>query len=215
MKFNQEQIIQKVAPHFGELTRIIKQAHSYFIKQAAITGADYTGVTYAWIMQKNIIDLLSKSYIITKNIGKLVPYFNITLLEIDGFLISFNKINNKKQKSKDIEIQNKIIINENHLKQLRIFSDDNENNDIEVTESAPLTAGYIVKDAKIAETYLTHQIGKTVHWYENMSNFDSITLPFKQLQNTNNIYNRTKRRIKNKNCVNSDNVIELKSSIDN
>ena len=61
LNFNETEIGEKIAPHYGELVRIVKQAHNDFLKIPALDGLNYSGLPYAVIMLVKIKDLLAHS----------------------------------------------------------------------------------------------------------------------------------------------------------
>lgn len=208
--FNETEIKKYVAPHYGELNRIVKAAHKEFLKIPASDGIDYSGIAYAWIMLKKIEDLLSRSYIITEGYGEIKPFYNIFLLEINGIKISFNKIDAHKRKSKVIPMPYETNLSGDYGKQVSFFDADSEYNCSCITEKSPLTIGYMLKNADVSKTYITHQLGKLVHWYENISEATAKTI---DLNYTNNAGEKLEkpRRVKS-NIEKDSKVISISDS---
>ena len=111
--FNENLIVEKIAPHYGELARIVREAHAEFLKIPAMDGLDYTGLPYASIMLVKIRDLLYHSYLIQKGFAEIEPYYSTFRLNFSGIKISFNKVDNKKRKCRDIMEPNISIANDN------------------------------------------------------------------------------------------------------
>lgn len=201
--FNENLIIEKVAPHYGELARIVKQAHADFLKIPAMDGLDYGGLPYAAIMLVKIKDLLSRSYLIQKGIAKIEPYYSTFRLNFSGIKISFNKVDNQKRKCRDIMEPNISKANESYFKQVSLFSEDSVFNQYIISNLSPLTVGYTIKDVEISKVYLTHQIGKNVHWHKEITNQERIIVALQKTE-TLPISTKPKRRIFSKNIKNSD-----------
>ena len=124
LNFNEAEINEKIAPHYGEIVRIVKQAHNGFLKIPAMDGLNYSGLPYAVIMLVKIKALLENSYLTQKGYAEIVPYYNTFRLVIGGIPVSFNKVDSKKRKCKDIVEPNILIFAERYFKQESLFPEN-------------------------------------------------------------------------------------------
>lgn len=198
LKFNETEINEKIAPHYGELARIVKQAHNDFLKIPALDGLNYNGLPYAVIMLVKIRDLLSRSYLTQKGYAEIVPYYNTFRLVFSGIPVSFNKVDNKKRKCKDIMEPNVLVFVEKYFKQKSLFSEDSIYNQHIISNQSPLTIGYALKNLEIPNVYITHQVAKNVHWSKDITEYSFAVV---ELQNRKTQTNSTarKRRVFSKN----------------
>ena len=200
--FNENLIIEKIAPHYGELARIVKEAHTEFLKFPAMDGLDYTGLPYASIMLVKIKDLLSRSYLVQKGFAEIEPYYSTFRLNFSGIKISFNKVDNKKRKCRDIMEPNISKIDEKYFKQVSLFPEDSIFNQYIISNQSPLTVGYAIKDVEISKVYLTHQVGKNVHWHNEITAYAPMIVSLQKIEMSSNS-TKQKRRIFSKNIKSS------------
>lgn len=198
--FNENTINQKIAPHYGELVRIVKQAHSDFLKIPAMDGLDYGGLPYAVIMLVKIRDLLSKSYLTQKGIAEIIPYYNAFRLVFAGMPVSFNKVDFKKRKCKDIMEPNILTFEEKYFKQTTLFSETSAYNQHLISNQSPLTIGYTIRNVEIPNIYITHQIGKIVHWSANITDSFSSVINLQPQKRQTEMHPHT-RRVRSKNVL--------------
>lgn len=196
--FDENLINEKIAPHYGELVRIVKQAHNDFLKIPAMDGLDYGGLPYAVIMLVKIKDLLSHSYLIEKGIAEVVPFYSTFRLVFSGMPVSFNKVDRKKRKCKDVMEPNIMSFSEKYFKQESLFPETSDFNQHIISCQSPLTIGYTLKNVEIPNVYITHQIGKNVHWSADITSIYSPVINLQQQKNQANI-NTHKRRVHSKN----------------
>ncbi|MBQ4114204.1 hypothetical protein IJD34_02235, partial [bacterium] len=137
LNFNETEINEKIAPHYGELVRIVKHAHNDFLKIPALDGLNYSGLPYAVIMLVKIKDLLSRSYLIQKGYAEIVPYYSTFRLVFSGIPISFNKVDNNKRKCKDIMEPNVLAFAEKYFKQKSLFSENSIFNQHIISNQSP------------------------------------------------------------------------------
>lgn len=195
LNFNENLIAKNVAPHYGELVRIVKKAHSDFLKFPAMDGINYSGVPYAWIMLRKIENLLAQSYIITQGYGVIEPYYGTFLLNIQGIKISFNKVDSRKRKCKDVLIPYEANFSDSYLRQGSLFADSSIFNDKPISDKSPLTIGYMLRLMDISNVFVTHQLGKTVHWHEKITDCVPSTVLMNKKPNQ-TVENSKKRRVK-------------------
>lgn len=196
--FNETEINEKIAPHYGELVRIVKQAHNDFLKIPALDGLNYSGLPYAVIMLVKIKDLLSRSYLTQKGYAEIVPYYNTFRLVFSGIPVSFNKVDNKKRKCKDIMEPNMLAFAEKYFKQTSLFSENSIFNQHIISNQSPLSIGYALKNLEIPNVYITHQVAKNVHWSKDITECSSAVVELQKRKTQTNGAPR-KRRVFSKN----------------
>ena len=198
INFNEKLINETIAPHYGELARIVKQAHADFLKIPALDGLDYGGLPYAVIMLVKIKDLLSRSYLTQKGYAEIIPYYSTFRLSFAGIPVSFNKVDHKKRKCKDIMEPNVLSFAEKYFKQKSLFAETSVYNQYIISNQSPLTIGYTLRNVEIPNIYITHQIAKNVHWSEDITERASTIIKL-ELQEVTSNNTRNKRRVYSKN----------------
>lgn len=198
LNFNETEIGEKIAPHYGELVRIVKQAHNDFLKIPAQDGLNYSGLPYAVIMLVKIKDLLVHSYLTQKGYAEIIPYYNTFRLVFGGIPVSFNKVDNKKRKCKDIMEPNVLAFAEKYFKQKSLFSENSIFNQHIISNQSPLTIGYTLKNLEIPNVYITHQVAKNVHWSKDITECSSTVVELQKRKPQTNNTSR-KRRVFSKN----------------
>lgn len=198
LNFNETEIGEKIAPHYGELVRIVKQAHNDFLKIPAMDGLNYSGLPYAVIMLVKIKDLLAHSYLTQKGYAEIIPYYNTFRLVFEGIPVSFNKVDNKKRKCKDIMEPNVLAFAEKYFKQKSLFSENSIFNQYIISNQSPLTIGYTLKNLEIPNVYITHQVAKNVHWSKDITEYSSAVVELQKRKPQTNNTSR-KRRVFSKN----------------
>lgn len=198
LNFNETEIGEKIAPHYGELVRIVKQAHNDFLKIPALDGLNYSGLPYAVIMLVKIKDLLVHSYLTQKGYAEIIPYYNTFRLVFGGIPVSFNKVDNKKRKCKDIMEPNVLAFAEKYFKQKSLFSENSIFNQHIISNQSPLTIGYTLKNLEIPNVYITHQVAKNVHWSKDITECSSTVVELQKRKPQTNNTSR-KRRVFSKN----------------
>lgn len=193
LNFNEIEINEKIAPHYGELVRIVKQAHNDFLKIPALDGLNYSGLPYAVIMLVKIKDLLAHSYLIQKGYAEIIPYYNTFRLVFSGIPVSFNKVDSKKRKCKDIMEPNVLAFAEKYFKQKSLFSENSIYNQHIISNQSPLTIGYTLKSLEIPNVYITHQVAKNVHWSKDITNSTISVVTFQKQKSKINNTKRTRR----------------------
>lgn len=198
--FDENLINEKIAPHYSELVRIVKQAHNDFLKIPAMDGLNYSGLPYAVIMLVKIRDLLSRSYLIERRIAEIVPFYSTFRLVFSDIQVSFNKVDCKKRKCKNIMEPNILSFSDKYFKQESLFPETSNLNQHIISCQSPLTIGYALKNVEISNVYITHQVGKNVHWSKDITSAFSSVINLQQQKNQANI-NSHKRRVYSKNSL--------------
>lgn len=93
---------------------------------------------------------------------------NTFYMYLEGFPITFNKLDKEKRKSKDV---NDSSMNFSYnFEQLSFLQGGTSIRQYQITKDTPLTFGYILNKigTEIIGLYLTYQIGKTVIWYKKI-----------------------------------------------
>ena len=87
---------------------------------------------------------------------------------------------------------------EKYFKQESLFPETSDFNQHIISCQSPLTIGYTLKNVEIPNVYITHQIGKNVHWSADITSIYSPVINLQQQKNQANI-NTRKRRVHSKN----------------
>ena len=93
------------------------------------------------------------------------------------------------------------IANEKYFKQTSLFPEDSLFNQYIISNQSPLTVGYTIKDVEISKVYLTHQVGKNVHWHNEITAYAPTIVSLQKTEVVSNI-TKPKRRIFSKNIKN-------------
>jgi len=211
IKFDPSIIEQKVAPHYHQISEIVKSAFNDFQKIPAVDGVEYNGMARAWIMLCKIKDKLSKANFVLNGNASIEPYYSTFLLNIEGIKISFNKLDSNKRKSSDTS--NDSLMNLPYsIIQLPLFSSEEVSYGDKICEETPLTIGYILDTSKtaLAGIYITYQLGQTVKWYLRIDdNQEFKAIPFKPVPPKKSPSNKKRVRAKTEQKTKT-NIIKLK-----
>ena len=166
--FDGETIELKLEKYFPLLKEMAFDSFNEYKDICAEKITPYSATTRALMVRDHFKKRLLSSGIFDNETNVLEEIDNTFYMHLEGYPITFNKLNKDKKKSKFIDNCSKNF--SCNFEQKSLFPMQMSINRNQVSKETPLTFGYILNKigTEIIGLYLTYQIGKTVLWYKKI-----------------------------------------------
>lgn len=180
LAFDGETIESKLEKYFPLLKEMAFDSFNEYKNICTEKTTPYSAITRALMVRDHFKKRLLFSEIFDNETNLFEEVDNTYYMHLEGYPITFNKLNKDKKKSKFID---SVSMNLSNFEQKSLFPMQMAINRNQVTKETPLTFGYILNKigTEIIGLYLTYQIGRTILWYKKIETV--VTLP---KQNNNN-----------------------------
>lgn len=168
--FDVETIELKLEKYFPLLKEMAIDSFNEFKKICTEKFTLYSATTRAQMVRDHFKKHLYTSGIFNNDSNFLEESNNTFYMHLEGYPVTFNKLDEDKRKSKFIDTSYSCTDHTYGFEQLYLFPVDISICRDQVTKETPLTFGYILNSigTEIIGLYLTYQIGKTVLWYRKI-----------------------------------------------